>query len=107
MPCYDQTPQERADAENRSLKHRLDQVTALLCYACSLLSKLPIPVSVELKLWYENHLREDAQRLQQEKEQKKRDETAKERKQRQAEIRKRLLTQLTPEECDALGLRGE
>ena len=105
MPCYDPTPAERADSENRSLKYKLDQVTALLCYACSVLCKLPIPVSGELKRWYEQHLRDDAARLQQEEERKKQDETEKEREERQAEIRKRLIAQLTPEELDAVGLR--
>lgn len=105
MPCYDPTPTERADSENRSLKYRLDQVTSLLCYACSLLCKLPIPVSGELKRWYEQHLRDDAARLEQEAQQRKREETEKEREERQAEIRKRLFDQLTPEERDAVGLR--
>jgi hypothetical protein len=82
----------------------LDQVTRLLCYACSLLSKLPIPVSGELKAWYESHLRDDALRLQQEQERKKQEETEKERQQRLSEIRERLMGQLTPEEMDAVGL---
>lgn len=81
-----------------SQRDELNKVTALLCYACSIIfgdeKDSDSTDTTELHSWYEQHKAEDRRRA----EEQRRYETKK-------ATKARLLKQLTPEELDALDIR--
>ena len=59
MPCRDYQPspetQRSIDNVKASYQYRLDELTSLLCQACSLLDELP----PRLETWYTEHRKAD------------------------------------------------
>ena len=90
MPCRDYD----SDAERiAALEARIHALTVLLCTACQLLERTDEKMTKDLKAWWDNHQNEDRKA-----------EEAKRRRNLRAELRKRALKKLTPDEREALDL---
>ena len=81
-------------------KDKIDKLTRMLCNICSYVetsyNKLEnTNISTECIMWWEEHQKQDAERIKREKETLAREE-----------LRIKLLKQLTTEEKHALGIRG-
>lgn len=64
MPCHDYSEEERRE----QLRQRLDKVTAMLCRVCRIIqnSRHWLQMDSEIVAWYEQHMKEDAERLRKE-----------------------------------------
>jgi hypothetical protein len=102
MPCSDGGYHDAI--ENVVNKQKVDELTKFLCHACSIL-ELNSLVPKELEVWWENHKEEDLQRLEKEKVERARLENERSQQQYLASVKARLMTQLSPDELKALGIK--
>lgn len=106
MPCRD--PRDDPGFALNEARDKLDRVTALLCFACSLMFNKPHTYESykldELRDWYRLHNEADRRREEAAAKALRDAEARKERDAHLASVRERLKEQLTPEEKEALGL---
>lgn len=108
MPCMDSGPsQEQVETERRAARLKEQEYIDLqrwLCATCQALVHHQIPVPDEVRPWWEQHQRVDAERLAREA----REREAAEENQRQADRRREVLasiaSKLTEEERRAIKL---
>jgi len=109
MPCVTHFPEDE-EAEFKSeisrLKAQVNEVTALLCYLCGRCEADGIEIDEPVRSWWTAHKEADRQRAEAAA---KKAESARLANEQQAYlegVRTRLLTQLTPEELEALGVKN-
>lgn len=109
MPCNDGGPSygQSYPVENPvniEMKHRLDAYARLLCHACALLESKHINMGHELSDWYAVHKAEDERKAQEAAARLVRETKLKRRKQYLKSVKMRVLSQLDPDEREALGV---
>lgn len=91
MPC--RGPDEEPWAINSQQQEKIDKLTRMLCSASKSMELRDVPMSREHKDWWRKHQEWDKKRLEQEREEK-----------RKETLRKNALAKLTKEEKDLLDL---
>lgn len=105
MPCRGPEISRRQLSEEREeMRRQRDTVTALLCYACRQFTEEELQDMPELYRWFQKHDAEDQARLQRETEEAEKRLEAASRKRYLAGVRKRLESQLSDDELEALGV---
>lgn len=105
MPCNGGSYFCNHDHSDSEWRRRVDLLTARLCHACDLMEAAKVDMGCELNEWHYEHKLKDAERLV---EAKRREdaETAKHRREQYlADVRKRLASQLSRDEQEALGMK--
>lgn len=92
-------------AEKHELRLQVDHLTRLLCSACQYLEVAEVEMPAELDVWWEAHKLADKKREIEARQQLEQAMARKEHQQHLNSVRARLLTQLTEDEKEALGLQ--
>lgn len=105
MPCRGPECEPRSSEDMREI----DKLTRLLCFACAQLDEADITMKrshdlIELTTWWNVHKIADARKRKLAAAETERKQTARAKSKRLKAIRKRLMTQLDPEEREAVGL---
>ena len=91
--------------DNPKHKKEIDVLTRRLCFACGLLEKSNIDMGKELNEWHYEHKLQDEKLMAEAKRRKEEESAESRRKKYLADVKKRVLTQMTDDEKEALGIK--